>query len=162
MKIGVTGDTHNNLKNIEKICSIFNSLDVSLVIHTGDITLPKSLEIFHNLSCPLVGVFGNNDQGDKESLINVSNKYGFDIQEGPKILELADKKIFIVHDPLEIKEYFFDEADIILHGHTHRYRNEIINKTHIFNPGECAGILKGKNNIGVVNLQDIQMQIINF
>ena len=162
MRIGLTGDTHNNLKNVAKICDIFNSQNLDFVIHTGDISLPKTLYAFDELHVPLKGVFGNNDQGDKESLINVSNKYGFDIQEGPKILELADKKIFIVHDPLEIKEYFFDEADIILHGHTHRYRNEIIKKTHIFNPGECAGFLKGKNNIGVVNLQDIQMQIINF
>tara|TARA_B100000575_G_C23066862_1_gene614345 strand:+ start:299 stop:787 length:489 start_codon:yes stop_codon:yes gene_type:complete len=162
LKIGVTGDTHNNLKNIENICNIFNSLDVHLVVHTGDITLPKSLEIFRNLNCPLVGVFGNNDEGDKESLTEMSNRYGFDIEDGPKILELADKKIFIVHDPLEIEENFFNEADIILHGHTHRYRDEVIRKTHIFNPGECAGILKGKNNIGVINLQDIQMQIINF
>ena len=162
MKIGVTGDTHNNLKNIENICNIFNSLDVHLVVHTGDITLPKSLEIFRNLNCPLVGVFGNNDQGDKESLTEISNRYGFDIEDGPKILELADKKIFIVHDPLEIQDNFFNEADIILHGHTHRHRDEVVRKTHIFNPGECAGILKGKNNIGVIDLRDIQMEVVNF
>ena len=161
MKIGVTGDTHNNLKNIENICNIFNSLDVHLVVHTGDITLPKSLEIFRNLNCPLVGVFGNNDQGDKESLTEISNRYGFDIEDGPKILELADKKIFIVHDPLEIQDNFFNEADIILHGHTHRHRDEVVRKTHIFNPGECAGILKGKNNIGVIDLR-IFKWIVNF
>ena len=37
------------------------------------------------------------------------------------------------------------ENDIIFHGHTHRYRLEKNNETIIFNPGECAGILKGKN-----------------
>tara|TARA_A100001015_G_scaffold36996_1_gene40745 strand:- start:347 stop:835 length:489 start_codon:yes stop_codon:yes gene_type:complete len=162
LKIGVTGDTHNNLKNIKEICRIFNSLNVQLVVHTGDITLPKSLEAFKILHCPLEVVFGNNDQGDKESLINVSNKFGFNIDEGPKILKLDGRKIYVVHDPLEIKDFFFDEADIILHGHTHRFRDELINQTHIFNPGECAGILEGKNKIGIVDLKEISMEVINF
>ena len=37
MLLGIVGDTHNNLRNIEKICEIFNSKKVDLVIHTGDI-----------------------------------------------------------------------------------------------------------------------------
>ena len=61
MIIGVTGDTHNNLKNIKKICSIFNENRVDLVIHTGDISLPKSLLEFKSLNCPMKVVLGNND-----------------------------------------------------------------------------------------------------
>ena len=47
--IGVTGDTHNNLKNISLICDIFNEKKPSFVVHTGDITLPKSLRMFSKL-----------------------------------------------------------------------------------------------------------------
>ena len=36
----------------------------SLVIHTGDITLPKS-PAFSKLNMPLIGVFGNNDEFEK-------------------------------------------------------------------------------------------------
>ncbi len=59
MIIGVTGDTHNNLKNIATICSIFNENTTDLVFHTGDISLPKSLLAFRSLKCPLVAVLGN-------------------------------------------------------------------------------------------------------
>ena len=62
MIIGVTGDTHNNLKNIENICSLFNENRADLVVHTGDISLPKSLLAFQDLNCPLIAVLGNNDQ----------------------------------------------------------------------------------------------------
>ena len=31
MKIGLTGDTHNNLKNVTKICDIFNSWNLDFV-----------------------------------------------------------------------------------------------------------------------------------
>ena len=68
MIIGVTGDTHNNLKNIKTICSIFNENKADLVLHTGDISLPKSLLAFKELICPLFAVFGNNDIGEIDSL----------------------------------------------------------------------------------------------
>ena len=53
-------------------------------------------------------------------------------------------------------------SDIIIHGHTHRYRNEILGKTLIFNPGECAGFLKGKNKVGIVNTKNLKTEIIKF
>ena len=54
--------------------------------------------------------------------------------------------------------------DFIFHGHTHRYRLEKISKCTIFNPGECAGIMEGKNKVGVVNLnnKNIDPKVINF
>jgi putative phosphoesterase len=69
--IGITGDTHNNLKNISEICKIFNQANPSLVIHTGDITLPKSLRSFFKFKMPLIGVFGNNDQFEKKGLLRI-------------------------------------------------------------------------------------------
>ena len=43
MLIGVVSDTHNNLKNIEQIISLFNNEEITLVVHTGDIANSKSL-----------------------------------------------------------------------------------------------------------------------
>jgi putative phosphoesterase len=162
LKFGLTGDTHNNLNNIMRICSIFNQEDVDFVIHTGDITLPKSLEEFSKLKMPLFGVFGNNDQGDKEALKIVCEKYSFSFEDHIAKINSSDKKILVVHDPLDIKEEYYDEADIIVHGHTHRYRNDFLKGTFIFNPGECAGFMKGKNNLGIVSLDNPSLKIINF
>ena len=75
MKIGLTGDTHNNLKNVAKICDIFNAHDLDFVIHTGDISLPKTLLAFDILKMPLMGVFGNNDQ-DEKALNYFNQAYG--------------------------------------------------------------------------------------
>ena len=43
MKVGVVSDTHNNLKNCNKIVALFNEAGVDRVIHTGDITQAKTL-----------------------------------------------------------------------------------------------------------------------
>ena len=162
MLVGIVGDTHNNLKNISKICEIFNEKDVDLVIHTGDITLSKSLKIFEKLNCKMLGVFGNNDIEEKNDLLETSKEFNCSLHDEPFSLELNDKKISVVHHPELINKSLIEKSDFIFHGHTHRYRNEIIDETIIFNPGECAGFLKGKNQIGILDIENPPPKVINF
>ena len=162
MLVGITGDTHNNLKNISKICKLFNEVKPQLVIHTGDITLPKSLEAFSELNMPFVGVFGNNDQEEKEGLIAASEKFNCSLFEEPYLLNIKEKKIYILHHPDLINKNMSIKGDFIVHGHTHRYRSEIINNSLIFNPGECAGFLEGKNKIGLLDLEKKISNTISF
>ena len=162
MLIGVTGDTHNNLKNISKICDIFNKFKPSLVIHTGDITLPKALIAFSKLKLPLVGVFGNNDLEEKKGLLIESEKLKFKIYCEPYFFQKNNYKFAIVHHPELIDKKMTKEMDFIFHGHTHRYRSETINKALIFNPGECAGFIEGKNNVGLVDVEKRESKIISF
>jgi putative phosphoesterase len=162
LKFGLTGDTHNNLVNIKKICSIFNENKVDFVVHTGDITLPKSLSIFSKLHMPLHGVYGNNDQGEIIELSKVCDRYMFNFSKNFKVIELGQRKIWIVHDPEEIEDFFFSDGNIIVHGHTHRFRDEICNNTYIFNPGECAGMMKNMNSVGIISVEQPSMEIIKF
>ena len=162
MIIGVTGDTHNNLKNIDKICSIFNEHNVELVFHTGDISLPKSLLCFKKLNCPLIAVLGNNDIEEKNDLLKASESFNCRIVEEPFSLEMNNKKIALMHHPDLINKSIINSHDFIFHGHTHRFRKEFLNKTLVFNPGECAGFMKGKNNVGIVNLNFAEAKIISF
>ena len=162
MKIGLTGDTHNNLKNVAKICDIFNSYSLDFIIHTGDISLPKTLKVFEKLKVPLKGVFGNNDQGDKESLLKVCEEKGFLFQDKLEIQISDENYLFAVHDPNDIETKFYKPGNIIVHGHTHRFRDEVYKDTFIFNPGECAGMIKGMNKVGIVDTNYPSMEIINF
>ena len=162
MLIGVTGDTHNNLKNISKICDLFNQASPLLVIHTGDITLPKSLAAFSTLKMPLIGVFGNNDELEKEGLLIEAKKFNCNFFEEPHKIKIDQKKIIILHHPELIDEDMVLDADFIFHGHTHRYKSEIVKNALIFNPGECAGILEGKNHIGLIDTKKKTSEIISF
>ncbi len=136
---------------------------MDFVIHTGDITLPKSLEKFKVLKAPLNGVFGNNDEGEKESLKKISNKFNFKFTDNPLVLDIFDRSVVVYHDPKDIDESYYDDGNIIVHGHTHRYRNEKYRNTYIFNPGECAGFMKDRNQIGIVTVdKNPKMEIIRF
>ena len=162
MIVGVTGDTHNNLKNISKICTIFNENGVDLVFHTGDISLPKSLLCFRHMHCPVIAILGNNDIAERKELEEAANNFDCKIFDEPYSTELDSKKISVIHHPDLINNRMLEENDLILHGHTHRFRLEKIGETIIFNPGECAGFMEGKNQVGIIDLATFIPKVINF
>ena len=161
MKIGVVSDTHNNLKNVGRIVELFNEAEVERVIHTGDITQAKTLDVFAHLNAPLWGVFGNNDQ-ERESLEAAANEHGFAFQDPPVELVWQGRRIVVVHDPMEFEGALMSDHSLALHGHTHLYRYESRNGQVMFNPGECAGHLQGFNAIGVLDLADLSAELLRF
>ena len=163
MILGVVSDTHNHLSNVEKIIDLFNEQKVEKVIHTGDITQAKTLSKFSRLNCPLYGVYGNNDL-QEVGLKEITEKNGFKFKDPPFLVKLGGRKIVILHEPENIEKIISQERsiDLIVHGHTHRYRYEELKGVKIFNPGESAGMFKGKNAIGLVDLSNLNTKRIFF
>ena len=165
MRIGVVGDTHNQLGNVERIVGLFEEAGVERIVHTGDITQPAVLEKFARLERPLFGVYGNNDEATRSSLAEHASTFGMDLVEPPRVLEWADRRILVVHDP-ELHAgpdpETTDGIDLVLHGHTHRHRHETVDGTLFFNPGECAGFLAGHNAVGLVDLASLEVELLRF
>jgi len=161
MRIGIVSDTHNNLKNCRRIVELFNQSGVERIVHTGDITQAKTIEIFSQLAVPMYGVYGNNDQ-ERASLDSAMIDFGFNFIDPPLTLEWAERRMVVVHDPLELSMVNPDDYDVVLHGHTHRETIEFDGDQLTFNPGECAGMMEGYNAIGVLDLVSITPEIIRF
>jgi len=161
MRIGVVSDTHNNLKSVQKIVELLNESAVERVIHTGDITQSKTINAFSDLNMPLYGVFGNNDL-ELDDLNQAISKQGYHFVQPPLIDTWENKNLIIVHDPLQLENHDLSHYDLVIHGHTHRYRLETINSTTIFNPGECAGQMIGYNAIGVIDLTSMKTELMKF
>lgn len=162
MRIGVVSDTHNNLKNVAIIVDLLNAAGVDRVVHTGDVTQAKTLDLFAHLQAPMHGVFGNNDQ-EREALERAISRHGFEFCEPPFQARWAGRNIIVVHDPLEFEGHLTEQHELALHGHTHRYTLEQRQpRTTLFNPGECAGHMTGYNAIGIVDLITMQIELIRF
>lgn len=162
MRIGIVSDTHNNLRNVAKIVELFNDAGVERVIHTGDITQAKTLDVFAHLNAPLHGVYGNNDIGEMHALVTRVQAHGFDFREPPYEFTWHERRIIVAHDPLELEGHVHDSHHLVLHGHTHLYREERTGQQLTFNPGECAGHMKGFNAVGVVDLATLQASLMKF
>jgi len=161
VRIGVVSDTHDNLKNVDRIVDLLNETCVERVVHTGDITQAKTLDVFSRLEAPLFGVFGNNDR-ERDSLGSAMDRHGFRFEEGPLELCWAERRIVVVHDPREFERVPLDRFHVALHGHTHLHVRERREGALVFNPGECAGHLDGHNVVGVVDLQHLEVELLQF
>ena len=157
-RIGVVSDTHNNLVNVRDIVALFNAAGVSRVVHTGDITQAKTLAVLAGLDAPLYGVFGNNDV-EQDALNEAAVRHGFVLAEPPLRLDWEGRRIVVVHDPRDLA---LDGDDLALHGHTHMPRCEQVDDALVFNPGECAGHMKGYNAVGVVDLAAMEASRLKF
>jgi hypothetical protein len=151
MRIGVISDTHDNARNIARIVAVLREAQVDRVIHTGDITRAETLRLLGELAVPVFGVYGNNDH-DRESLAVVAAELGFELADPPLELHWAGRRITVVHDRRAHPELELAGRDVLLHGHDHRFALERIEGTLVFNPGECAGWLEGRNAVGVLDL----------
>ena len=163
MLVGVVSDTHNNIKSVKAIIDIFNKEEVDYVIHTGDISKASTLQMFSNLNCKFLGVFGNNDRNEI-GLEEVCEEFNFNFQEPPFLVNIFNKKIVIFHEPDSIEKYLEEnkDIDIVLFGHTHRYEKRIKDNVVLFNPGDSAGFFEGKNALGIINLKDLNIKRIFF
>jgi putative phosphoesterase len=159
VRIGVVSDTHNHLSNVRRIVELLNAADVDRVVHTGDITQAKTLDVLAGLRAPLAGVFGNNDV-ERDALGAAIARHGFAFAESGLEVALAGRRILVVHDPRELAGR--DDYDVALHGHTHRLTVERSADRLVFNPGECAGHLAGHNAVGVVDLRDLRVDLLRF
>jgi len=96
MRIGVVSDTHNHLPNVARIVELLNEAGVGCVIHTGDITQAKTLEVLSRLDAPLVGVYGNNDAGERAALEAAAGRFSMRLCDPPFELQLAERRILVV------------------------------------------------------------------
>ena len=155
-KIGLISDTHDNLNMVKAAVKKLNEFDLALVIHCGDYIAPFTLENFRGLKAKLFGVFGNCD-GEKEGLIKKAIELGFSLHVPPYRLEIEGKKILISHKPVTPPS----DIDILVHGHIHK---PLITQGSplIINPGEASGWLTGKATIGILDLANLKVEIIEL
>jgi putative phosphoesterase len=130
------------------------------VVHTGDITQPKTLEVLARAAAPIVGVYGNNDERD--ALAAAAARLGVDLAAPPRRLEWAGRRLAVVHDPKEHAAALADDVDVVLHGHDHRLVVERRAGRLVFNPGECAGHMPGLNAVGVLDLATLEIELLRF
>ena len=160
MRIAVISDTHNNMRNVARIVELVNAARVERVVHTGDITQAKTLELLARLHAPLCGVYGNNDERD--AIAPVAARHAMNLVDGQLSFEAAGRRIGVVHDPYHIDSALLAGHDLVLHGHNHRLVLERRGGALLFNPGECAGMMEGHNAVGVVDLALLEVELLRF
>lgn len=157
MKIGIISDTHNNIDLTRKAVSLFRDLGVDLVLHAGDLTSPRMLELFAGLTCRFV--LGNGDI-DIEDLNAESERLGFGPIEYYAAFEAGGRRFMMFHGnnvPLFREAVASGKYDYIIKGHTHFFENYISNSARIINPGSLYGA--DEFSVAVLHVDEDRVEI---
>ena len=158
--IGVISDTHDNKSNIIKAVSKFNETGCSLVIHAGDYVAPFTAREFVKLTCPLVGVFGNND-GERKGLLTHYSTIG-NLYEPPHECVCYGKRFVIMHEPDYLDENLArDDVDVIVYGHLHKVDIRT-GKPLVINPGESCSWFTDYPTVVLLNLASMDVEVLEL
>lgn len=163
MRIGLLSDTHDRVPAVRALLEQMVAGGVSLVMHAGDYCSPFSLQPFHDLSLPLLGVFGRND-GDRDAL-QAAAKTGFgalELYESPHSFDIGGKQILLVHDIADVHQRSLDAHQIVVHGFTHVPEMKTREETLLVNPGEGCGWLHGAPTGAILDLDTKQVEFLKL
>jgi|SRR5436190_4193907 len=114
LRIFVLADTHDKLP--AKLEALADGVDE--IWHLGDVCAPTILQAIETFGPPVTVVRGNCDSNS----------------DWPLTLDLTRNGIRfrLVHIPPDHRP---EKVDVVLHGHTHVPRNEIVKEVRFLNPG---------------------------
>lgn len=158
MLIGLISDSHNNRPNLRYALDIFRELEINIILHAGDLISAEMLEELKQFS--LFFSFGN---GDDPLYITTKARDVSDtfVCEEMLDLNLAGKHIFMIHGDhrSEIERHIASKKyDFVIHGHSHRFRDERVGSTRVINPGALGGRFVEDRSFATLDLARNELQ----
>lgn len=152
MRIGLLSDTHNNKDDLAEALKILDRESVRLVIFCGDVVDPALVPFFAGLELHLVeGNIDHDPEGLRRAIARLGNGSTFGLEytttiDGRRIAalhgHLTDRLNEVIHSGL---------YDYVIHGHSHRRRDERIGATRVINPGALGGVQYEKRSFAILD-----------
>jgi putative phosphoesterase len=163
MKIGILSDTHNDSATTRRALAEFRQRNVNTLFHCGDLTTADMVKLFDGFDVRLVR--GNMDRHSVKAL-----KAAVAAQPGGRwlgkgdLVEVDGKLIAVTHGDREdvFESLLFSEPHYLLHGHTHRRRDERVGRTRIVNPGALGGVQYEARSICILDLSADHLDVIHL
>lgn len=123
MRVGLIADTHGLLRP----AALAALRGCALIVHAGDIGTPEVLSALADIA-PVHAVRGNNDRGPWA-----------DELPDDEVVQIGGHFLYVLHDRAELD---LDPAaagfHVVVTGHSHRPRHEIMDGVHYVNPGSAG------------------------
>ena len=133
MLAGVISDTHGYVD--ERALPHFANVD--LILHGGDVGSAEVLQLLASVA-PVYAVEGNND-----------TELDLDLPQR-LLLELEGHRIEVVHQLAQATS----TSDVLVHGHSHKMRNEWLDERLFLNPGAAGRVgFHAQQSIALLRLE---------
>lgn len=160
VRIGVISDTHGHVENARRALRMFDALDVTAILHCGDIGSLAVVELFANQ--PAHFVFGNTDT-DLDRFAAEIRHLGQHCHGQFGDLEFAGVRVALLHshDGRRFRQTIAcGDYGLVCYGHTHVAAIDRHGDTLVVNPG--AMYRANPHSIAVVELPKLEATIITI
>lgn len=159
MLLGIVSDTHGHVANAQAAVRMLESLQVTAVIHCGDIGSTRIPPLF--AAWPSHFVLGNVDY-DPPGVKSAMPANGT-FHDRFADLSIAGRRIAVLHSD-DVKRFraTIDSGlyDLVCYGHSHMAEQHRERNTLVLNPG--ALYRADPHSLAIVDLQTMQAKIINL
>lgn len=133
-RIGILSDSHGQVERTRRAVAALADAGANRMIHLGDIETEAVLEEL--LALPTHLVFGNCDW-PIEPLHDHAIRLGISVEHPLGRIDVNGRAIAFTHghDQKLLSQPLFEGTSYLLHGHTHRVRDERVGLTRVINPG---------------------------
>lgn len=169
MRVYAISDTHDMLGAIDSFLRVvLSDPEAGYLIHLGDVVSPFSLRYIVDAlprGFRLKVVLGNND-GDKILLRSISDG----VVEQPEEVEICGLRALLLHGfkSPELTERIVDgiacggDYDMVLYGHTHRFRLDSRCSRYVINPGTLSGYLSSRSTYATIDCARFTASIVEL
>ncbi len=135
MLVGLLSDTHDNEERTRAALSLLQEAGVQHLLHAGDLATGRLVPLLAGWMVHLAE--GNVD--DASGIQEAVTASGAEIRYARvHELELGAKRVGLIHgdDGRRLEGMINSGAfDLVVHGHTHTFRDERVGSTRVVNPG---------------------------
>ena len=135
MRIGILSDSHDNVARTRLATRLLNTHDAEVLLHAGDLTTGAMIPLLERWRTWLAQ--GNVDDAASIRARIAERKSPVTYGELHEIA-LDGLRFGLLHgdDAGRLAGMINSGAfDVVVHGHTHKYRNQMVGETRVLNPG---------------------------
>jgi uncharacterized protein len=133
MRIGILSDSHDQLVLTQHAVELLIREGAEALIHCGDLTGPEIVRACAKLPCTFA--FGNHDADNAPALELAIAEVGGTCVASGGIVEMAGKRIGVLHGHVGMKDMLTKRPDYVIHGHSHIAADCRIGPTRRICPG---------------------------
>lgn len=152
MKVGIISDTHDHIGNLQKALQSLRAQDVNTILHCGDVCSPQVVHFMRDFDVWIAQ--GNTDYyfSLTDTIVETFGKARWAwlhrlTFNGCSLAMLHGDNEEVLNSLIMSGEYAY-----VLHGHTHRKRDDRIGRTRVINPGSLGGSYRQQRSFCVLDL----------
>ncbi len=163
--IGIISDSHGNEARLRAALGVLTGRGVEVIVHCGDIGSVECMAMLGAARARTYAVLGNGDR-DAPAMMDAAQRHGVRLSTEVVVIPDADGRAVVVthgHDGFILDQLITQgQFAYVLHGHTHRIRDDRLGRTRVINPGALHRAKGGMPTVAILDTEKDKLEYLTL